>query len=128
VNLDELARESDFIFVLAPGGEATKHLVGKSFLAAMKKEAVLVNPGRGEFVLRSRVCCGECTCENISGVWAFDSSRGESVGWLPLLLGAYICMTTRVGGEIRTSACLEKATWIKIQTTGVSIHADRNAN
>ncbi|ELU39992.1 sin3b [Rhizoctonia solani AG-1 IA] len=46
VGLDELARECDFVFVLTPGGEATKHLVGKDFLSKMKKNAVLVNPGR----------------------------------------------------------------------------------
>ncbi|CAE6481500.1 unnamed protein product [Rhizoctonia solani] len=50
VGLDELARESDFVFVLAPGGEATKHLVGKEFLSKMKKDAILVNPGRGSVV------------------------------------------------------------------------------
>ncbi|KAF8699967.1 D-isomer specific 2-hydroxyacid dehydrogenase family, partial [Rhizoctonia solani] len=47
VGLDELAQECDFVFVLTPGGEATKHLVGKDFLSKMKKNAVLVNPGRG---------------------------------------------------------------------------------
>ncbi|CAE7182008.1 unnamed protein product [Rhizoctonia solani] len=47
VGLDELARESDFVFVLAPGGDATKHLVGKEFLSNMKKDGILVNPGRG---------------------------------------------------------------------------------
>ncbi|CAE6527524.1 unnamed protein product [Rhizoctonia solani] len=50
VGLDELARECDFVFVLAPGGEATKHLVGKEFLSRMKKNAILVNPGRGSVV------------------------------------------------------------------------------
>ncbi|CUA69441.1 hypothetical protein RSOLAG22IIIB_08462 [Rhizoctonia solani] len=50
VDLDDLARESDFVFVLAPGGESTKHLVGKEFLSNMKREAVLVNPGRGSVV------------------------------------------------------------------------------
>ncbi|KAJ1302221.1 hypothetical protein OPQ81_001045 [Rhizoctonia solani] len=50
VGLDELAQESDFVFVLAPGGEATKHLVGKEFLSKMKKDAILVNPGRGSVV------------------------------------------------------------------------------
>ncbi|KAG8733554.1 hypothetical protein FRC11_005223 [Ceratobasidium sp. 423] len=50
VGLDELARESDFVFVLAPGGEATKHLVGREFLSKMKKNAILVNPGRGSVV------------------------------------------------------------------------------
>ncbi|CAE6449048.1 hypothetical protein RSOLAG1IB_09603 [Rhizoctonia solani AG-1 IB] len=50
VDLGELARESDFVFVLAPGGQATRHLVGKEFLSKMKKNAVLINPGRGSVV------------------------------------------------------------------------------
>ncbi|CAE6377070.1 unnamed protein product [Rhizoctonia solani] len=50
VDLGELTRESDFVFVLAPGGQATKHLVGKGFLANMKRDAILVNPGRGSVV------------------------------------------------------------------------------
>ncbi|KAI0711407.1 D-isomer specific 2-hydroxyacid dehydrogenase [Earliella scabrosa] len=50
VTLDELARESDVVFVLAPGGAATYHIVGESFLRQMKKTAVLVNAARGTLV------------------------------------------------------------------------------
>ncbi|KAG9125400.1 hypothetical protein FRC07_007759 [Ceratobasidium sp. 392] len=50
VTNEELAKESDFVFVLAPGGEKTYHMVSEEFLGWMKKEAVLVNPGRGSVV------------------------------------------------------------------------------
>lgn len=50
VSLDELATLSDVLFVLAPGGDATLHVVDESFLQKMKKHAVLVNTARGSLV------------------------------------------------------------------------------
>jgi len=50
VNLDELARQSDVLFVLAPGGPSTQHIIDEPFLRKMKKNAVLVNPSRGSLV------------------------------------------------------------------------------
>ncbi|KAI0646553.1 hypothetical protein C8Q79DRAFT_1000838 [Trametes meyenii] len=50
VPLAELARESDVVFVLAPGGPATHHIVDEAFLKQMKKTAVLVNTARGTLV------------------------------------------------------------------------------
>jgi len=50
VELDELARESDLLFVLAPGGDMTRHVVDAGFLRKMKKHAVLVNTSRGTLV------------------------------------------------------------------------------
>jgi glyoxylate/hydroxypyruvate reductase len=50
VDLDQLARESDVLFVLAPEGEDTLHVVNKDLLRKMKKHAVLVNAGRGSLV------------------------------------------------------------------------------
>ncbi|KAH8827031.1 hypothetical protein DL96DRAFT_1464876 [Flagelloscypha sp. PMI_526] len=50
VDLDGLAREGDVVFVLAPGGEQTKHLINEAFLKKMKKHAVLVNAARGTLV------------------------------------------------------------------------------
>ncbi|CAL1708787.1 unnamed protein product [Somion occarium] len=50
VGLDELARESDVVFVLAPGGDKTYHIVNEAFLKQMKKTAVLVNTSRGTLV------------------------------------------------------------------------------
>ncbi|KAH9887204.1 hypothetical protein C8Q73DRAFT_657329 [Cubamyces lactineus] len=50
VDLGELARESDVVFVLAPGGPKTYHIVNEDFLKQMKKTAVLVNTSRGTLV------------------------------------------------------------------------------
>ena len=50
VGLDELAAASDVVFVLAPGGAETKHIVNEEFLRKMKKTAVLVNTARGTLV------------------------------------------------------------------------------
>ncbi|KAF7375713.1 Glyoxylate reductase [Mycena sanguinolenta] len=45
-----LARDSDVLFVLAPGGPTTRHLVDEAFLRLMKPTSVLVNNGRGSVV------------------------------------------------------------------------------
>ncbi|KAF8734377.1 hypothetical protein AX14_003332 [Amanita brunnescens Koide BX004] len=50
VSLDELARESDVLFVLTPGGADTRHLINEEFLRKMKKTSVLVNTSRGSVV------------------------------------------------------------------------------
>ncbi|KAJ7119246.1 hypothetical protein C8R43DRAFT_1035474 [Mycena crocata] len=50
VDLPTLARTSDVLFVLAPGGTSTHHLVDASFLRQMKPTSILVNNGRGAVV------------------------------------------------------------------------------
>ncbi|KAG9311738.1 hypothetical protein JVU11DRAFT_7981 [Chiua virens] len=50
VDLDELARESDVLIVLAPGGPGTYHVVNEDLLRKMKKTSVLVNASRGTLV------------------------------------------------------------------------------
>jgi glyoxylate/hydroxypyruvate reductase len=50
VDVDDLARESDVIFVLTIGGEKTKHLVNEEFLKKMKKTSLIVNTSRGTVV------------------------------------------------------------------------------
>ncbi|KAI0084728.1 hypothetical protein BDY19DRAFT_1025355 [Irpex rosettiformis] len=48
--LDDVARGSDVVFVLAPGGPQTYYIVNEDFLRKMKKTAVLVNTARGTLV------------------------------------------------------------------------------
>lgn len=50
VSKEELFRESDIISIHAPLNEDTLNLVGKEELAMMKKDAVLLNLGRGPIV------------------------------------------------------------------------------
>ncbi len=49
-NLEEMARESDFLVVIAPGGATTKHLVDARILMALGPKGVLVNVARGSLV------------------------------------------------------------------------------
>ena len=48
--MDGLARESDVLFVLAPGGPSTHHIINEEVLRKMKKHSVLVNTARGTLV------------------------------------------------------------------------------
>ena len=50
VDLKTLARESDVLFVLAPGGAKTRHIVNEELLKEMKRTSVLVNTSRGSLV------------------------------------------------------------------------------
>jgi phosphoglycerate dehydrogenase-like enzyme len=48
--LDELLRRSDYLVVSLPATPATRGLIGRPQLAAMKRTAILVNVARGEIV------------------------------------------------------------------------------
>jgi glyoxylate/hydroxypyruvate reductase len=50
VDLNELARDSDVVFVLTPGGTDTRHLINEEFLRQMQKTSSLVNTSRGSVV------------------------------------------------------------------------------
>ncbi len=50
VDIAELAKESDVLFVLAPGGPKTRHIINEEVLRKMKKTAILVNASRGTLV------------------------------------------------------------------------------
>lgn len=50
VDLKTLARESDVLFILAPGGAETRNVVNEGFLREMKRTSVLVNTSRGSLV------------------------------------------------------------------------------
>ncbi|KAH9835360.1 uncharacterized protein C8Q71DRAFT_765493 [Rhodofomes roseus] len=75
VDIAELARESDVVFVLAPGEPSTYHVVNEEFLRAMKKTAVLVNTSRGSLV-DSEALAKACREGWISGA-GVDVVEGE---------------------------------------------------
>jgi D-3-phosphoglycerate dehydrogenase len=50
VSLDAVAREADAISLHAPATNATRHIIGRAFLAQAKPTAVLVNTSRGALV------------------------------------------------------------------------------
>jgi len=50
VSLNTLAKESDVLFILAPGGASTYHIINEDFLRKMKPTSILINPSRGTLV------------------------------------------------------------------------------
>lgn len=50
VELDTLLRESDIISIHAPLNQTTRNLIGENELRKMKKEAILLNLGRGPII------------------------------------------------------------------------------
>ncbi len=48
--LDRLLDQADILSLHCPGGEATRHLIDKAALAAMKRGAILINTARGSVV------------------------------------------------------------------------------
>ncbi|MCW4462789.1 D-glycerate dehydrogenase [Sphingomonas sp. BT-65] len=49
-SLDSLLRIADVVSLHAPGGVATRHMIDAAALATMKRDAVLVNTGRGTLI------------------------------------------------------------------------------
>jgi len=49
-SLDSLLRMADVVSLHAPGGAATRHMIDATALKAMKRDAVLVNTGRGTLI------------------------------------------------------------------------------
>ena len=49
-SLDSLLRAADVVSLHAPGGAATRHMIDAAALAMMKRDAVLVNTGRGTLI------------------------------------------------------------------------------
>lgn len=49
-SLDSLLRIADIVSLHAPGGAATRHMIDAAALAAMKRDAALVNTGRGTLI------------------------------------------------------------------------------
>ncbi|MFN3690586.1 MAG: 2-hydroxyacid dehydrogenase [Fimbriimonadales bacterium] len=49
-DLETLLRESDIVSLHVPGGAATRHMIDGDALAAMKRDAVLINTGRGTLI------------------------------------------------------------------------------
>lgn len=52
-DLIAMARDSDYLMLTCPGGEATRHLIGAKVIAALGPEGMLVNIARGSVVDQS---------------------------------------------------------------------------
>lgn len=66
VDLEELARQSDFVVLTAALTDESHHLIGEEFLAAMKPSAYLINIARGGLV-DQRALYEELSHDRIAG-------------------------------------------------------------
>lgn len=77
VDLPELLERSDVVSLHAPGGEATRYLIGAAELGQMKADAVLVNTARGTLIdsaaLASALEAGEI---GAAGLDVFEDEPG----------------------------------------------------
>lgn len=49
-NLEELAKASDYLVVIVPGGDATQHMINRNVLRALGPKSFLINVARGTVV------------------------------------------------------------------------------
>jgi lactate dehydrogenase-like 2-hydroxyacid dehydrogenase len=49
-NLEDMARDSDWLVIIAPGGKGTERIVSKKVLEALGPKGLLVNVARGTLV------------------------------------------------------------------------------
>jgi len=75
VELDELLRRADVVSLQAPGGNATRFLIGRDELARMKPRAILVNTARGTLV-DSEALAAALTAGEVGGA-GLDVFEGE---------------------------------------------------
>jgi len=101
VNLSDLLQRSDVVSLHAPGGDATRHLVGAAELRSMKQDSVLVNTARGTLVdsaaLASALSDGEI---GAAGLDVFEDEPGVP----PELLEAPRCfLLPHIGSATNTA-------------------------
>ena len=77
VNFDELLEKSDVISIHAPLNERTKGLINYDALSRMKKDAVLINVGRGPIVVEADIA--RAIDEEIIGGAALDVFEVEPI-------------------------------------------------
>jgi len=74
VALDQVASESDVVFVLTPGGAGTQNLINEAFLRKMKQTSVLVNTSRGTVV------DSDALVKALRGGWIFGAGLDVVAG------------------------------------------------
>ncbi|MDF2614927.1 MAG: Glyoxylate reductase [Clostridia bacterium] len=77
VDLKTLLRESDIITIHAPLNDNTRNLIGYNELAQMKREAILLNLGRGSIVVEADLA--KALNENMIGAAALDVLEKEPI-------------------------------------------------
>jgi lactate dehydrogenase-like 2-hydroxyacid dehydrogenase len=93
----ELAERSDFLIVSAPGGEATRHLVGAAELEAIGPDGFLVNVGRGSIV-DTQALVEALRLRRVAGA-ALDVIDGEPEVPAGLLALPHVVLTPHIAGR-----------------------------
>jgi lactate dehydrogenase-like 2-hydroxyacid dehydrogenase len=104
-SLVELARWADFLVVAAPGGPATRHLVGADVLTALGPKGYIVNTGRGT-VVDTAALIDALQSKRIAGA-GLDVIEGEPTVPPELLQLDNVIVTPHIAGrapEARTAA------------------------
>ncbi len=101
LELDELLERSDVVSIHAPGGDATRHLIGQPELARMKSHAVLVNTSRGTLV--DSLALAEALREDAIGAAGLDVVEGEPTVPKELLNAPRCVIYPHIGSATRTA-------------------------
>ena len=75
VGLEALLGESDFVSIHCPATPATRHLINRERLAAMKRSAILINTARGDIV--DEAALGDALTRGIIAGAGLDVYEGE---------------------------------------------------
>lgn len=101
-NMDELLKTSDIVTLHVPGSISTKNLMNKSRLAAMKKEALLINLSRGDVVDLAELK-DALQKKHLSGaaidVFPFEPESNRAIFTSPLQGIPNVILTPHIGGS-----------------------------
>lgn len=91
-DLDTLLASSDVVSLHCPLNDATRHLINEDRLRSMKRDAILINTGRGPLV--DEIAVAQALCEDRLGVFCADVLSSEPPGLDNPLLSAPRCFIT----------------------------------
>lgn len=97
----ELARWSDFLIVITPGGAETHHLVDAAVMQALGPQGVLVNVARGSVV--DTVALAHALNNKLLGAAGLDVYEGEPARPESLIGLSNVVLTPHVGGTSPTA-------------------------
>jgi D-3-phosphoglycerate dehydrogenase len=96
-SLEGLARWCDFLVVATPGGAGTRHLIGKTVLAALGAHGFVVNVSRGSVV--DTTALAEALAAGVIAGAGLDVYEGEPHPPEALLTLHNVVLTPHVGGR-----------------------------
>lgn len=105
--LPEIIGRADIVAMSLPGYEETRHVINRDILKLMKKNAVLINVGRGMSVDSMALC--EALCEGRIAGACLDVTEPEPLPKEhPLWNAPHVLITPHASGGFAVEATLEK--------------------